>query len=356
MNDIERPLVSIIIPVYNTEMFVERAIDSVLVQTYPNIEVILVNDGSTDESGRICNEYALKNNCVRVIHQKNSGVSVARNKGIDISTGKYIQFVDSDDEIKSNMTEALVNAIEEQDCDIVICGYSTIRQEKKDISIEARLYERNEFLILSYTDVKVSPLVWSSCNMMFKNCLLEENNLRFDSAYLMGEDGFFTLEYLKKCKKVFVLNQVFYNYYIYKPEERISTISYFTPDVYEFVIRYFERLFYGIKCEIKEQEKSILLQAFYDKLIAELVHLGAYSEYFSNDDLEKRLSSVVSTELVIQAGKVYTRTRKSDSIVIPLFMRWKTIKFLYLALKKRGKQYIAKCGKRSIVRSIYNHR
>jgi glycosyltransferase involved in cell wall biosynthesis len=353
MEDTKTPLVSIIIPVYNTEKFVRRAIESVLAQTYTNIELILVNDGSLDSSGEICDEYANRNPRIKVIHQINSGVSVARNAGLDISSGEYIQFVDSDDEINRKMTETLVNTMKEQDSDVVICGYSYTGQTKKDITSETRLYTGNEFLFLSYIDAKISPLILSSCNMIFKNYLLREYRLRFNSSYAMGEDGLFTLEYIMNSKKVFVLNQIFYNYYIFNPEERISAISYFSPDVYELRIRYFERLFSGLKCDVGEQEKIVLMRAFYSKLIVGLVRLGAYFEYFSNNDIDQRLKNIVNNEYVIQASKVYKRERKGDSVLIPLFMRWKSVKLLYLALRKRGKQYISKYGKRSIVRSIY---
>lgn len=346
-------MVSIIIPVYNTAIYLGRTIESVLAQTYENIEIILVNDGSVDRSGEICDEYAQGNPRVKVIHQKNSGVSVARNAGIDASSGRYIQFLDSDDELKKNMTETLVENMEEQDSDIVICGYFTVGQNIKETSIETCLYNRNEFLISSYVDPRVAPIVWSCWNMIFKSSIIKENNLWFDSSFVKGEDGLFTLGYIMKCKKVFALNQSFYRYNVYEPEERISAISHFSPDIYEFRVLYFERLFTELKYDINEQEKMMLLQIFYDKLIAGLVRLCAYSDYFSEGEIQERLRTIVNNEYVIQAGKIYAKKRKGDSVLIPLFMRRKSVKLLYVVFKNKGKKYIKKYGRSTLVKSVY---
>ncbi|WP_027087251.1 glycosyltransferase family 2 protein [Cohnella panacarvi] len=356
MNNSEQPLVSIIIPVYNTEKFVGRALESVLEQTYKNIEVIVVNDGSQDGSGEICDEYSRRDSRVIVVHQINSGVSAARNKALEISRGRYIQFVDSDDVIVSHMTETFVTEMENSDCDIVICGFANVGQERQGISAETRLTETrlfavSELLVLSYKDSKVAPIVWSSCNMMFKNDIMQANELRFNSSYAKGEDGLFTLDYLSKCKKALVLDQVFYIHYIYDPLERVSTVSQFAPDLYELRLIYFERLYFIVEGQINEQQKTILLQLFYDKLIAGIVRMVAYSEHFT--DIEQRLSAIVNNEIVIRSGKVYKRFRKGDSVFIPLFMKWRLVNLLYFALKKKKKHYIGKYGKSPIVRSIY---
>jgi len=356
MNKRENPLVSIIIPVYNTEKFVGRAIESALEQTYENIEVIVVNDGSQDRSGEVCDEYARRDSRVKVVHQINCGVSAARNKALEISRGQYIQFVDSDDVIVSHMTEKFVRGMESSGCDIVICGFANVGQERQGISpetrlSETRLFDVSELLVLSYMDPKVTPIVWSSCNMMFKNGILQEYELRFDSSYAKGEDGLFTLNYLSKCKKALVLDEVFYIHYIYDPSERVSTVSQFAPDLYELRLIYFEKLYFIVDRHINEQQRTILLQLFYDKLIAGIIRVVAYSEYFT--DIKQRLAAIVNNEIVIRSGKVYKRFRKGDSIFIPLFMKWKLVNFLYLALKRKKKHYIDKYGKSSIVRSIY---
>ena len=107
----KNPLISVIVPVYKVEQFIHRCVDSILNQTYTNLEIILVDDGSPDRCGEICDEYAEKDSRIRVIHQKNGGPSAARNAGLDICTGEYIAFVDSDDYIEPDMLQQLLSGI-----------------------------------------------------------------------------------------------------------------------------------------------------------------------------------------------------------------------------------------------------
>ena len=115
-------LISIIVPIYNVEDYLCKCVDSILTQTYKNIEVILVNDGSIDNCGKICDEYALKDNRVKVIHKKNGGIADARNAGLEICCGDYIGFVDSDDWIAEDMYEVLHDFASSNSLDVAICG------------------------------------------------------------------------------------------------------------------------------------------------------------------------------------------------------------------------------------------
>src|SRR3712207_285037 len=121
----EKKLISVIVPVYNSEKYIGKCITSILGQSYENIEVILINDGSTDGSGRLCDEYAEKDKRIKVIHQPNTGPSAARNSGIRAAAGDFIQFVDGDDAIEPFMTETMAASMEENH-QLVVCGYKTI--------------------------------------------------------------------------------------------------------------------------------------------------------------------------------------------------------------------------------------
>ena len=121
-----KPVVSIIVPVYNTEKFLHRCIDSILTQTYTDFELLLIDDGSKDSSGTICDEYAAKDVRVRVFHKENGGVSSARNMGLDNARGEWITFVDSDDWIDDNYLEALYGACIVSGSDIVFCGFRVV--------------------------------------------------------------------------------------------------------------------------------------------------------------------------------------------------------------------------------------
>ena len=117
-------LISIIVAIYNVDQYLEQCIDSIINQSYKNLEIILVNDGSTDNSKNICDYYSEIDKRIKVVHKKNGGVSSARNTGIDIATGDYIAFVDSDDYLELNMYETMINNLEQNQCDMGVCGYS----------------------------------------------------------------------------------------------------------------------------------------------------------------------------------------------------------------------------------------
>lgn len=113
---------SVIVPIYNVEKFLRRCIDSIINQSYSNLEIILVDDGSPDNCGKICDEYAALDNRIKVIHQANGGLSAARNIGIDSATGEYVAFIDSDDYIASNMYDEMISLMETNDLDIISCN------------------------------------------------------------------------------------------------------------------------------------------------------------------------------------------------------------------------------------------
>lgn len=141
----DSPLISVIIPVYNVEKYLHRCLDSVIEQTYKNLEVILIDDGSTDHSGEICDDYAAKDVRIHVIHQENQGVSAARNKGLDTAKGEYIAFVDSDDYILPEMYAKMLECIIENNVDFCVCqwqyeyadGRQVVQKDKIDPAIYA---------------------------------------------------------------------------------------------------------------------------------------------------------------------------------------------------------------------------
>ncbi len=208
-------LVSVIIPVYNAENSLDKCIRSILVQTYTNIEIIIINDGSTDTSGRICDQYAKSDDRITVIHQKNSGVSVSRNRGLGVSKGYYIQFIDADDYIENNMVEKLVCAIQ-NDADLVISGYRYIYKKAKAVNIVERnprtgMYDRNEFL-LDFGKLYSGGFTNSVCNKMYISRIIKKENISFPEEVSMGEDLIFNLGYFGHCTKVTIIDNLLYNY------------------------------------------------------------------------------------------------------------------------------------------------
>lgn len=209
--------VSVIIPVYNAQKFLDRCVRSVLEQTLPEVEVILVDDGSTDESGRMCDAYAAWNSRVQVLHLENGGPARARNQGIRIAKGTYIGFVDSDDYVDQSMFEKLYEAAQRTDSDIAMCNYAVETTESTcPATMNYRpLYTETEIktdLIQRYYTGDHSGL-YSMCNKLFRRSFIWANSLEIDETLRRGEDAWFIFECLKVARVVSYLPEVLYYYY-----------------------------------------------------------------------------------------------------------------------------------------------
>ncbi len=155
--------VSIIVPVYNVEEYLEECLKSIIEQTYRNLEIILVDDGSTDSSGKICEDYKNKDSRIKVIHQKNQGLSAARNTALKIVTGDMIQFVDSDDFIAKNMIEDLISIMHDKEADIVISSHYIYENEKvikPEYSNQMEIYDMNQAIAQMVLDKKIRFYAW----------------------------------------------------------------------------------------------------------------------------------------------------------------------------------------------------
>lgn len=200
-------------PVYNAEEYLKRSVDSVLNQTYKNLEIILVNDGSTDSSSLICDEYAQKDGRVRVVHKANEGAAKARNTGLDYAKGEYISFVDSDDLINKEMLEKLYNGATENDCDISVCGYwkcfenEEINYEKASEKTVDRIFSSNEaFEIFGWNDCVASNSVWSK---LIKAELFD--GVRFPELRT-AEDLCVSFKLFHKANRVYATDEKMYYY------------------------------------------------------------------------------------------------------------------------------------------------
>lgn len=211
------PLVSIIVPVYNVKLFVKRCIDSLISQTYKNLEIILIDDGSTDGSGDICDVYSEKYENIRVFHQENSGVSEARNKGILLSRGEFISFVDSDDWIEYNMLDNLIRYSIECGADAVFCGYfrNTDQDEVSISPVDNGIiaYPIIRGHCLNYAE-KGESYGSGACNKIFRTKIIK--GIKFNNNFSVGEDELFLLEVFRNNYKVYACPKCYYHYYLRK--------------------------------------------------------------------------------------------------------------------------------------------
>ena len=211
---IMNPTVSIIVPVYNAQEYLRRCIDSILNQEYGDFELLLSDDGSQDESGKICDEYAARDPRVRVIHKENSGVSDTRNRAMRLAKGMYLQFVDSDDWLTPDATRLLVRTAQEHDCDMVIADFYRVVGErvshKGDIE-EDRVLSREEFagfMMENPADFYYGVL-W---NKLYRREIVERYHLRMDVEINWCEDFMFNLEYIRHAERFYALRTPIYYY------------------------------------------------------------------------------------------------------------------------------------------------
>lgn len=210
------PQLSIIVPIYNAEKYISGCIRSLLSQNFMNFELILVDDGSEDTSGEICDEYAKTNRRIHVIHQQNEGVSSARNTGIKNASGKYVAFVDADDTIEPNMYSTMITRAEQSELDYVICGYNEIRKQKeyqRSLSLpDNTVMNRGDIIDkLLYSIFSSENIINSPWNKLYKRNLLQQHGIMFPNRR-RAEDWLFNIRYLENAQSALYINEPLYNY------------------------------------------------------------------------------------------------------------------------------------------------
>lgn len=240
--------ISVIVPVYNVEPYLEQCLYSIVEQTYPHLEIIVVNDGSTDHSASICNEFAIQDSRVKVIHQENGGVSSARNIGIKVATGDYITFVDSDDWLDKEMYQCMVESVAlQKDTEVVMCDFVNEKKtntENITADIDGGLYHKQDIVKKLYPTLLVTedlgrlPIV-SACICLFKKELLYECRIYFDESLRYAED------YLFMAKVMIYANSFYYlkgNFFYHYRQYELSRSKKYQPEWWNHFISLNEKL------------------------------------------------------------------------------------------------------------------
>lgn len=261
------PLISVIVPVYNVEKYLHRCIDSILNQTLKKIEIILVNDGSTDNSPIICDEYCDRYENIKVIHKENNRVSAARNDGIKIATGKYIALVDSDDWIEPNMLEEMYNKAEEFHTDITMCDFRkvgveseyTVSQPIREGYYDRKMIESELFpCLIMFENIEFPPTI-SNWSCLFRREFLIENNLFYDEDIHYCEDSIFGSKAMYNAAGFYYMkNKYFYNYF-YNPNSTTSTCNMKKWDSYLIINQRLKEYFKDSKFDFSRQIKINML-------------------------------------------------------------------------------------------------
>lgn len=330
-------LISIIVPIYNSENYIERCVNSLINQTYKNLEIILINDGSTDNSIKLCEAFAKKDKRVKIINKENEGVSIARNIGIENSHGDYIMFVDIDDWIDNDTIEQMYNVVKKENVDIVKCNsvneflskktYNLIADEISNIRMVDNKYKIEILKILSTTS-KLN-VVWGQ---LVRKDIIE--NIRFESNIGYGEDLLFNVQCLKKCTSMYFLNKSLYHYYINQDgicrdyskqvlDKKIQDVLYIYPQILDIVNSWdnkFEKQISGkfIKELLENILRMIMVyedEVLYKKIIADIIN---------NKNYRKCIGNLTKEDIIIRKYK----------FKIPLKLLYdKKIKTLYIYAK-----------------------
>lgn len=213
-------LISVIVPIYNTEKYLKKCIDSILNQSYKYIEVILIDDGSTDDSSAICDKYAVEDKRIVVVHKKNQGLVGARKTGISIARGDYVLFVDSDDWIDAGMIKALYDCAVKNEADVVVSAVTVVNNNVytyKSNTIDPGIYyldrleqlKKRLFLMEDYFSFSILPYLW---NKLWKKGLLQENVMRMDERITVGEDVAIGFPTIMQAQRIVITEKSFYYY------------------------------------------------------------------------------------------------------------------------------------------------
>lgn len=211
-------LISVIVPVYNAELYLDECISSISNQTYQNLEIILVDDGATDRSGAICDDWATKDARIIVIHKQNGGISSARNAGLDIAKGEYIAFVDSDDILVEGIYECLAAEAEKQSAEIVVCSYQCVDDDGKAIEskhqdCETGIYTPEKYIKSIYKNVRIRTALVVAWNKIYSHNILK--NVRYKEN-IIHEDEEIIHKLVLQSEKICVISERLYFYRIHE--------------------------------------------------------------------------------------------------------------------------------------------
>ena len=278
------PFVSIIVPVYKVpEQYLRKCIESIMTQTLKNIEILLVDDGSPDQGGKICDEYAEKDNRIQVLHKKNGGLSSARNYGCRAAQGKWIMFVDGDDWIEPDMCQTMYRTGEEKQVQLVMCGimkdYGKSATEYKFYLENEKVYKNQECKWLQQQLLVYNGNIAVAYSKLIDRKLLLDNRIFHDEVLRQGAEGLeFNLRLFEKLESATFINKPFYHY-IYN-ENSISASH--NEANHEFVIKCFEK----IKVFIDNSDNREMLKPWFDNRLLYVIVTTAISGYFNPTNTE----------------------------------------------------------------------
>lgn len=316
--------ISVIIPIYNVEKYLKRCIESIIKQTYSNLEIILVDDGSPDGCAKICGEYKNKDERIVVIHKKNGGLSDARNAGLKVATGEIISYIDSDDYVDLDMYEKMTKAMEEKNADIVVCGTNIDYEDghtKVKCEKEEKSFNREEALIELNSFKSFDMAVW---NKLYKREVVDKIEFPVGKK---SEDYFVMYQYFARAKKVVIINQAKYHYF-----QRSNSISRGKNVTHDYIE--------GSKSQKEFFEKNFPDLNYVGNTAYAFSYIATYNRYIKNElkmtnEMKKEFKKEVRKYLKdINGNSHISRSKKIQATLFSYSL------FIYkIALKVISKEY-----------------
>lgn len=297
-----KELLSIIVPIYNAEAYLEKCVMSLLQQTYGNIEIILVNDGSKDRSGALCDQLSNLDNRVKVIHQNNEGVSVARNKGLKYANGSFVGFVDADDYIDFLMYQKMIECIKRSNADVVYCDLKNVDNNDFEKEVDT-IYSITASSLLSVDTIKAKQLIeiaGSVCRGLFRKNIVENYNIRFSKELKFSEDRLFNLLYLSNIKKIYYLKEALY----YRLVDNATTVQRYHENHFEAVKKAYESVLQLRQYSWTDNEfKNAFDRQFINNVYGSLNNYFYKTSTLSFFEKYKKVKSICNDETVVAAIK-----------------------------------------------------
>jgi len=322
-------LISVIVPIYNVEKQLKRCINSIINQTYKNIQILLIDDGSKDSSGKICDNFSKYDTRIIVLHQDNTGVSAARNKGIELAEGRYICFIDSDDYIEKNYIEELHQLMKDEKIDLGICDLNYKYTNKEDCwsTVGKKTINLKNVSEEIFLELNEKYLLYGPYNKIFKSSIIKKQKIRFIKEMSYGEDLIFNLSYLQYVKIIKTTNQTRYNYIA---DIDNSLANKYRADRFKTGKIIFEELykFFEINGMLSEKSKKYLYGRIFDDAYNNIC------ECVKNQSCKESLKEIkkILFDQKIKESYAYIDNRKYSANLIKL-MHHKKIVIIYIYIK-----------------------
>lgn len=320
-------LVTIVVPVYNGAPYIKHCVEQIKAQTYKNLEVIFVNDGSMDDSEEVCGEAIKDDDRFFLINKENGGTSTTRNKGIDNAHGKYIAFFDCDDEYDPEMISTLVTLMEQHNADMVSCGYYFKVQTGTETYLEEKSYPDRYFPDFEsmkgvYVDIWDSDMLYNIWNKLYRMSIIEENHIRYREGHVYTEDRVFNRAFIRACKGVVFTDKCLY-YYI--RERAGSTSERYWDKNFEVRVKEYNELKQHFKDMNVWDEKSqeYVSREFIERIAGSIENVFHAENTLSHEQKKQLVRHMVNHPDVREASKyAQCRSKKMKIIAMPIKMNW----------------------------------